>query len=96
MCKSLCVKCPTVSPPRPAGKNKCKVDMITVSDLASSENVVTASAVWPTSDVSLLLSSHTLTCFLDCCVLQGVGAHGAVGTQSNGNLLTALWIFAGG
>lgn len=42
---------------RPAGKNKCKLDMIT--DLTSSKSVVTASVVSPTSEVSLLLSSHS-------------------------------------
>lgn len=88
MCKSLCVKCPTVSPLRPAGKNKCKLDMITVSDLTSSKNVLTVSAVSPTSDVSLPLSGHTPV--WESAVLLDVRAQRALETptRSNGSLST--------
>lgn len=74
MCKSLSVKCPTVSPLRPAGKNKCKLDMVTVSDLTSSRNVLTVSAVSPMSHFCSLLT----LLFWDSAVLLDVRAQRAL------------------
>lgn len=78
VCKRLCVKCPTVSPPHSVGKNKCKLDMITVPDLTSSKNVANASVLSPTSEISLLLSSHSFWSL----VLLNVRALSASGTSN--------------